>query len=177
MNKRGTLAGIAALIVVLFSGSPVSANDSELAPKITLEDLRKEIRELKEDITLLRRSALRNSELTNNELKLMNERMARIEDALARLSPGVSTRSAASFTPAPPAATGTLRLMNTMATTATVVVDNVAYTVPPFSERSLANRPAGPITYQVSNIGGVSQAVRSVIVANERLTVWITPSE
>jgi hypothetical protein len=173
MMHHGILAGIAALVAVLFAGAPIRAGNPEL-----LDEMRKEIRELKEDMANLRRSVLRDNELANREMKLLHERMARIEDSMARLAappPGASTRSASSFTPAAPMPTGTIRLYNTMPTEATLYVDGVGYAVPPFSVRTLPNHPVGAITYQASSIGGIGPTVRSTLAPNETLTVRIYP--
>jgi hypothetical protein len=148
MKHHGTLAGVVALTAALLIGSPASAGD----PELKNEDLRKELRELREDLAALR-----------------------IEESMARLSsPGVITRGAGAFSPTVPAATGAIRLDNRLAVPATVVIDGVAYSVPAFSMRTLPGHPARMITYEVTALGyGVRPAVRTPVNPNETLTLTI----
>ncbi len=146
MKHHGTLAGVAALAAALLIGSPVWAGD----PELKNEDLRKELRELREEMAAMR-SLHRANNLT---LRLLDERLSRLEESMARLSSGAITRRAGAFGGVGPVmATGTIRLDNRLAVPATVVIDGVAYSVPAFSVRMLTGRPAGMITYEVTALG------------------------
>jgi hypothetical protein len=172
MKNIGMRVGLAALVAVLFIGSPSRAND----PELKNDDVSKALRELRADLEKMKTL----HKMTNLELSLMNARLDRIEQALARLSAAASTRTASSFTPGGPgapaatAATGTVRLDNRLAVTASVTIDGTVYTVPAFSVRDLVGVPAGAITYSVTADGyGVRPAVRTPLAANERLTLTI----
>jgi hypothetical protein len=169
MKHHGTLAGTLALAAALLIGSPVTANDPELKEKDG--DLRKELRELREELAAMR-SLHRANNLT---LRLLDERLSRLEDAMGRLSSsGVITRGAGAFDPRGLVATGTIRLDNRLAVPATVVIDGVAYSVPAFSVRTLTGRPAGMITYEVTALGfGMSAPVRTPVNPNQTLTLTI----
>jgi hypothetical protein len=169
MKHLGKLAGVSALAVVLLAGSPVSAD-----PELKNSDLRKELRELRDELAALRKLQAASARAADLELRLLNERLDRIENALSRLSADRSTRTASSFTPAAPAGTGTLRLDNRLAVPATVVIDGVVYQVPAFSTQVQTNRPAGAITYEVTAVGyGVRAPVRTPLAAGETLTLTI----
>lgn len=170
MKHHGTLAGVIALTAALLIGSPLPAADAELKN----DDLRKELRALREELAELR---LRDR-MNNLTLRTMDERLRRLEDSIARLSPGgVVTRGAGAFNPAAPVvpvATGAIRLDNRLAVPATVIIDGVPHSVPPFSMRVLTGRPAGMITYEVTAVGyGVRAPVRTAVNPNETLTLTI----
>ena len=89
------------------------------------------------------------------------------------MAPMPTPRISASFTPGPPPLVGTLRLDNRLGVTATVYVDGVPYTVPPFSVRTMT-RPAGGLVYEATAEGrGMGPAIRSALGANETLTVTV----
>jgi hypothetical protein len=167
MKHHGTLAGVVALTAALLIGSPASAGD----PELKSHDLRRELREMREELAALRKM----HRLADIELRLLNDRVSRIEESMARLSsPGVVTRGAGAFSPTVPVATGAIRLDNRLAVPATVVIDGVAYSVPAFSMRMLPGQPARMITYEVTALGfGVRAPVRTPVNANETLTLTI----
>ncbi len=166
MKHHGTLAGVFALTAVLLIGSPVSAADAELKN----DDLRKELRALHDELAEMR---LRDR-MTDLTLRSLDERLRRLEESMARLSPGVVTRGAGAFSPAAPVRTGAIRLDNRLAVPATVIIDGVAHSVPPFSMRVLTGRPAGMTTYEVTAVGyGVRPPVRTAVNPNETLTLTV----
>jgi hypothetical protein len=167
MKHHGTLAGVVTLTAALLIGSPASAGD----PELKSEDLRREVRELREELAALRKM----HRLADIELKLLNDRVSRIEESMARLSsPSLITRGAGAFSPLAPVGTGAIRLDNRLAVPATVVIDGVAYSVPAFSMRTLPSQPPRMITYEVTALGfGVRPAVRTPVNANETLTLTI----
>jgi hypothetical protein len=167
MKHHGILAGAIALAAALFIGSPSWAADAEFKDS----DLRKEVRELREELAAMR--ALHRA--NNLTLRLLDERLSRLEESMARLSTGPVRRSAGAFDPlAPVTATGAIRLDNRLAVPATVVIDGVAYSVPAFSMRTLPGQPASEITYQVTALGfGMGAPVRTPVVANQTLTLTI----
>jgi hypothetical protein len=169
MNRHGTLAGVLALGAALLIGSPASSAD----PERKNQDLQKEVSELREELAALKKMQALDSRATTLALRLINERLDGIENALSRMAPP-APRISSSFTPPAPPATGTLRLDNRLGVNATVYVDGVPYTVPPFSVRTLAGRPAGALVYEATADGrGMGPPVRSSLGANETMTVTI----
>jgi hypothetical protein len=169
MKRHETLAAVSALLVALscFSAVPAGAQD------VTREEFVSEIRKLKDELATLRKLRELDNKLTNAELRLMNERLDRIEQSLARLAPTVTTRAAGSFTPTP-IATGNVRLDNRLPVTAMVTIDGMMYTVPPLGTRIIRNRPAGSLVYEVTADGyGIRPPVRTPLAANETLTLTI----
>jgi hypothetical protein len=110
--------------------------------------------------------------LTGAELKLINERLDRIERALDRLDGKTRTTTRSAFAPS---STGTLRLDNRMAVEAAVTIEGVTIRIPPLSRRTLRDRPAGPVEYTVTGPGMGTARRRTVLNSNETLTVTITP--
>jgi hypothetical protein len=165
------MAGVLALLVALLIGSPASAYDSdEYRQNGTLRD---QLRELREELANLRRLRDLDSKMTSTELKLLSERLDRIERSLSRLS-STTNRTVRFFDPNAPGTAGTIRLDNRLATTATVTIDGVPYSVAPFSIRTLRDQPTGTITYTVTAVGyGVRPARRTPVRTNETLTLTI----
>jgi hypothetical protein len=169
MKHHGKWAAVA-LAVALLAGPLASAADRELKN----DDLRKELSELRDEIAAMRRMHAATSRATDLELRLLNERLDRLENAVARMSSGASTRRAGFFAPGAVPAVSAIRLDNRLAVPATVTIDGVAYSVPAFTVRMLPNRPAGMITYEVTALGfGVRAPVRTPLDANETLTLTI----
>ncbi len=169
MNRHGNLAGVLALSAALLLSAQATAEN----PELKKENLSRDIQDLKDEVTKLSKLQRLNNLATNAELRLLNERLERIENALMRLAPP-TPRISSSFTPGALPATGTLRLDNRLAVTATVYVDGVPYSVPPFTVRTLANRPAGGLVYEATAEGrGMGAPVRSSLGSNETLTVTI----
>jgi hypothetical protein len=167
MKRHEKLAAVSALLAGLYFVCALPAGNTEL-----LQELQKKVGELKDELATLRKLRELDSKLTNSELRLINERLDRIEQSLARLAPTVTTRTAGSFTPTP--LTGTVRLDNRLGVTAMVTIDGVMYTVPPFSMRVLRDRPAGTLVYEVTADGyGIRPPVRTPLAANETLTLTV----
>lgn len=164
--KRQTGAGVLALTAALLIGNTITAADKD-EPKDDLKSLR-------EDLNALKSKAALDAKLTNTELKLINDRLERIEQAIDKLNGKTRTRTSSSFTPRT-ADTGTLRLDNRMAVEASVTLDGVTYRVPALSVRTLRDQPAGTLEYAVSGNGMGTARRRTVLNRNETLTVTITP--
>src|SRR5436190_13705942 len=140
--KIASLAALALLIAL----SPVAARDDDPPRKTVPEQLA----DLREEIASLRRL----HGATNTELRLLTERLERIERSLERLAAIPSTGSTSRFTPAPVRPpSGQLRLDNRMAVTAYVTVDGITYSVPPLGSRLLRNQPVGTIGYSLGGDG------------------------
>jgi hypothetical protein len=166
------MLGLSALLAALVA-APARADD----PKNDVEskdDVREQVRSLKEELAVLRRMVAAERRAADLEMRLLNARLDRIEQHLSRLGPPTTVREAGSFTPAPAVPTGTLRLINEMASTARVRVNGLEYLVPPLATRSIRGVPAGALNYQVTAFGRGVNNVQSRLGANEILTVTIT---
>jgi hypothetical protein len=167
-GKRLGLAALLALAVAAPSGTLRAEPEEQADPVL------KELRELRQQVALLRKLNEVESRVTALELKQINERLMRIEERLARLTPSVTTRKASSFTPGTPLTTGTVRLANRLPVPASVTVNGVTYEVPPLATRVLPAQPAGALNYEVSAPGFYARtAVSSTLAANEALTIHI----
>jgi hypothetical protein len=168
MRRNCKTLGLAALAGLLLGTPALSARPPELAD----EEARKDIKDIKEELATLRRD----SRLTNAELKTVNERLRRIEEALARLGPtGTSyRRSYFTPTPTPGGAVGHVRLVNRLGVTARAIVNGVPYTVPPFATRVVREVPAGTLVYEVTADGfGLGPPVRTPLAPDETVTLTI----
>lgn len=173
---RTALLAVLALLLTL--APAVRAGDTEDPPR---DPVAKHLADLKEEIASLRRL----HGATNTELRLLTERLERIERSLERLG-GTTYGSRSLFTPTPTPPptpfngrlTGQLRLDNRMAITAYVTIDGITYTVPPLGTRVLRNQPAGMIGYALGGDGlPTGPERRTVLAAGERLTITVFPPE
>jgi hypothetical protein len=175
MKRCGKMFGLAAILATtsLFV-LPLPARAGEEEPR---EDRRAELRKLQEQINHLRKMADLESRRNEMEFRQMNERLERIERALARLAPRPpAERGASEFDPDAPPPAGTLRLSNRLPVRAYVTVNGRRYSVPPFAGRSIVGVPAGALTYEVTANGYYNRATTmSNISAGETLTVTINP--
>jgi hypothetical protein len=170
MTRIGQLFGVAALVAVTFVSPRVLAGDKELES----DPVQKELADLKQELAELRKLHEREGRLSSAEMKLVNERLDRIERTLARLAPPVSTRVSSSFDPAARVPRGTIRLENRLPVQTTVTVNGVPYSVPAFGRRLLRDYPAGPLTYEVTADGfGLRPPVRTSLNGDETLTVSV----
>jgi len=156
-----------ALLLTLALAGAAAAN-----PELPPDPLAKEIRELREEVASLRRL----DRATSAEVKLLTERLERIEKSLKELS-SRSGPFRSEFTPATPRVaigTGTLRLDNRLPVTAYVTIDGVEYSVAPQTVRRLTGRAAGTIGYSITADGmGVGPMTRTPLAAGESLTLTI----
>ncbi len=170
MRKTVKSVGLA---VLLAFAAPAARADQADPP----DDTQQQIKELQRQIGVLHELMKADSKVTALELRQVRERLDRMEAALARLQPSVTTRVASSFTPDPlVAARGTVRVSNRLPVDATVRVGGLAYSVPAYSARSLPDQPPGAFNYEVSAPGYYDRATRdSSIAAGETLTININP--
>src|SRR5262249_11412366 len=106
MTRHGTWLGLSALLAALVAG-PARADDVELQS----ESLKDEVKTLKRELATLKRMLAADRQAADLEMRLVNARLRRIEQALARLAPDTSARVSALYTPSTPApATGVVRL-------------------------------------------------------------------
>jgi outer membrane receptor for Fe3+-dicitrate len=175
MTRTWKLLGIGALLAVFAVPGPSRADEEDKdQPRSEVQTLKDELRVVKEELATLRRLGETKSRLDALEMRLLHERLDRLEKAVNRLAPGVTTRTASSFTPSDGLTTGTVRLDNRLAVTATVTVNGVPYSVAPFSTRTLRNIPTGAIVYEVTADGfGIRPPVRTPLASNERLTLTV----
>jgi len=164
--KAGLLAVVAALLI----GSPAWSRPPE-----TDEDLRKEVRELKDDLARLKREVDLDRREAAARARRLEDRLERITQALEKLSgTGATTGSRPSMTVAPDRrSTGTIRLDNRLQVEARVTIDGIMYTIPPRSVRVLRDQPAGAFGYDVTADGFGQASYRSTLANNETLTVTV----
>ena len=170
MTRPGKMAGVLGLLAALLVGAPASADSSDIYKK----DLQEQVRELREELASLRRARDLDSRMANTEMKLMADRLDRIERSLSRLTSATQGRTARFYDPVVPAATGTIRLDNRLTVPATVTIDGVSYTVEALSTSTLRNQPTGTISYTVTAVGyGIRSPRRTPVRSNETLTLTI----
>jgi hypothetical protein len=162
------LAALLALAVPLFAPARAAAD-----PEEKKSDTQRQLEEVRAELEKLRELTLLQGRMQALEMKLINERLDRIEAGLARMSTA-STRRASSFTPDEPVRRGTLRLSNRLPVTAFVTVNGVTYSVPPFGLRTLRDQPTGALSYEVTATGYYNRAASTTTLgAEETLTVNI----
>jgi hypothetical protein len=165
-------AGVLALLAALLIGSPASAGDSDTPRK----DLQEQVRELREDLANLKRAYEQDLRANNLALRRIADQLDRLDRSITRLTGPMNGRTSRFFDPMAPTATGTIRLDNRLAVTATVLIDGMEYTVPPLSTTMLRNQPVGTISYAVTAVGyGLGPLTRTPVRANETLTLTIRP--
>jgi hypothetical protein len=172
MTRTGKLFGLAALLAALFVGPKALAFPPEEQGEKG-EKVEKDLADLKREVAELRKLRELDGKLASVEMKLLNERLDRIERTLARLGPPVSTRVSSSFAP-DRVPRGTVRLDNRLPVTASVTLNGATYSVPPFTVQVVRDQPAGSIIYDVLAAGfGLRPPVRTPLAANETLTLTI----
>ena len=158
MTRLAMLAGF----VALFAAVPASADDSDTNPLV------RQVRELRNEIAALRDAQQRDARATAAEMRLLHERLDRMEgimDRMAKRGP-VSTFKRS-------VRTGTLVLDNRLGVNAYATVNGVSYAVAPFSIRRVPLAP-GSIGYTLTADGrGVRPLVQSSLAAGGTLTIKI----
>jgi hypothetical protein len=162
-----------------------------------------DIRDLQDRMTLLeqqlrsQRSMLRGLQSATQDLRDLQDRFASLEqrpqasDAGARRAfsytppqdlRDLEERLAAverrfSFTPEAPRRTGTLRLQNRSAFSATVRVNGNPFVVPAFETRLVPNVPTGTFDYEVSadGFGVIQPTLRRTLAPGETFIVYVNP--
>lgn len=162
-------AGLLAVAVALLLGSPAWSRPTE-----TEADLRRELRELREDLKRLKQDVDLDRLAAAAQARRLEDRLDRMASALEKLAGTgtVSSRPSMSFSPAR-AATGTIRLDNRMNVRASVTIDGIVYTIPPRSSRVLRDQPAGAFSYDVTADGYGQASYNSSLAGNETLTVTV----
>jgi hypothetical protein len=170
MTHHAKLVGPALLLAALLSGGSAAAADPEIQG-----DLQKEIREVRAELANLRELVTLRGETVALRLRILEDRIERLEKAALPASPSVVPRRALEFSPTPlDTGLSTIRLDNQMGVTAVVNLNGRTYSVPPFTVRALRNRTPGAVTYFTTAEGrGVQSPQRTTLGANETLTVTI----
>lgn len=161
---------IPALLAVLVVVGPAPS----VEPEIKEDTILKELRDLRSEIAALRRQREMDAKLNAFDMKLLSERLDRIEKSLESLSAERTGPVRSSFKRTIDDGTGSIRLDNRLPVTAYVTIDGTRYMVEPYSIRILRNQPVGPLNYTVSGAGmGVGPTTRSSLAAGETLTLTI----
>jgi hypothetical protein len=170
MKTQHSVAAMFAVLAALLIGPMSLAGDKDA--KEREDKVGEELRKLKEEIALLRKLHGLSAKATDEELKLLGQRLDRIEKHLEKLSTP-TTRSAGFFDPAA-AGTGTMRLDNRLGVRATVIIDGVPYSVPPLAVRVLPGQRARTFTYEFTADGfGMSAPRQTRVAAGETWTLTI----
>ena len=168
MTYHSMKAGLLAVVAALLIGSPASSRPPED------DDLRKDVRALKEDLARLKRDVDIDRTDAADRARRLEAKLDGIALSLEKLAATATTpRTSMSVTPVR-RGTGTIRLDNRMNVQARVTIDGLEYTLPPRSVRTLRNQPTGAFGYEVTADGFVGRAsYRSSLANNETLTVTV----
>jgi hypothetical protein len=141
--------------------------------KQSFEKLEKDVRA---ELIDLRAKAIANelkTAKTQEDVADLRLQIEKLRKDLEVLSGRMATPRESAYPPreAPPP-TGRLRLVNTFYQPMTIVLNRMAYTVPPNETRTVEGVPAGTFTYEVV---GVQPARNLPLAANETFTVTVHP--
>jgi hypothetical protein len=177
-------AALSALLAGLIFAAPLAARP----PETTIDDLRKDVRKMSEDIAALAKAVQLGGTAIKADMDDLKDRMSRLESDVRRVTRELddlrsrpTTRGSLSVDPIGPAtvapvvpATGTVRLENRLGVTATAYIDGVAYSVPALSVVTLRGRPVGSFVYQTTAEGfGMRAPTRTSLAGGETLTLTI----
>jgi hypothetical protein len=160
-----------ALLIILVAAGAATAADPELRDEAIL----REVRELREQVAALRRLREMDAKMNALDMRLLNERLDRIEKSLEKLATSRSEFTPRStFKRSVDSGTGTIKLDNRLPVTAFVTIDGTLHTVDPFGVRFLRGQAAGSLTYTVGGAGReTGPRTRSSLAAGETLTLTI----
>lgn len=178
MTPSAFRVGLAVLVATVLAVGSVPAAEPERDIATELADLKEQVRQLRKELAQMRAVNEIKSRADALEFKILADRLDRLEQTVSRLSsPSTSTRTSSAFSPdGPVIATGNVRLVNRLAVTASVTINGVTYSIPPFGSRTVRDLPAGPLVYEATGEGmGMGPPTRSRLAANETLTVTVYP--
>jgi hypothetical protein len=170
MRHQGITAAALTVLAGLAIGAVVHARPPEAE-----DDLRRQLKELKDEVDTLRRGVELDRQTLRNRLTDLDSKLDRIEGMLRNgaASPPPPIRRASSIDVAP-RRSGTIRLDNRLGVHAEVNIDGTFYTVPPLTVRVLRYQPAGTFVYDVTAEGfGITSPKRSTLVDNTTWTLTI----
>ena len=169
MKTHSMKAGLLAVVVALVFGSPAWS-----LPPETDEDLRRDLRELKEDLARLKRDVELDRTEAATQARRLEDRLERMTLALEKIvGTGTPITRRSGIVSPVRRSTGTIRLDNRMNVQARVTIDGLMYTIPPRSVRTLRDQPTGAFGYEVTGDGYGQANYRSSLTANETLTVTV----
>jgi septal ring factor EnvC (AmiA/AmiB activator) len=140
--------------------------------KDRLEQLRKDIKQLRDDLNGLQ--VARDEQLKNleAEMKLLTQKLNSLDKKLDGLNRSF-------YGPSNPASvqTATIRLQNRSGVPATVLLSGQSYRVPPMETVVLQRQPAGGFNYEVlaEGFGTIQGNLSRTLVAGETFTITINP--
>lgn len=159
---------IAALMLTLtLMPSIAQAEDPELTTEKRLKQLENQMKGMQGKLdTMIMLQILK-------ELQSLNDRVTRMELQMNGSRPSVTT----SKFPPIEEATGTLRLDNRSALTATILVNNIEYRLPPNTVQTLKAFPVGDFTYQVDveQFGTIRPRVSRSLTENQTFRITVYP--
>jgi hypothetical protein len=187
MKSTWRLIGLSAVLAAVLTASPAVAVEDTDTPKQSdiaainarldrivealqkLDGLKKDIKDLREDLTYHKAVTIPSME---QEIRDLQQQVVKLNDELARLRTPAGGRTAFYAGPGPNVPTGIIKLRNTYVEPVTITINNRAYDVPAGSELSLTNQPAGEFVYEVV---GIQQPVRRTLVANKTFDINVFP--
>lgn len=174
MMHQRTLAAVFTVLAALAIGSVVHARPPE-----TDDDLRRQLKDLKDQVDTLKQSVELDRQAIRNRLSDLDDKLGRIELLLrgsaigSAASPAVPYRQSRIVEPIQ-GRYGNIRLDNRLGVTAEVTIDGTTFSVPPLSTRLLRNQPAGQFVYDVTADGfGITSPRRTTLTENTTWTLTI----
>jgi hypothetical protein len=177
------VAVLAALFAAanLFAGDPEKPlTDAEKLDKILkqLTDLTKKTDDIAKKAEDARYMADTKFASVDDQLRLLTERIAKLEEAARKASTIVrESRFEPTPLPAKPLGFGAIVLQSTWGGPATVTVNDMRYVVPPYETITLPNLPVGNYTYdvQVNGYGLVRGPITRYLDNNTRMVISVYP--
>jgi hypothetical protein len=177
-----TRTGLAVLLTAFVLCVPAAAfepqvSDSKKPDSEKLDDIARQLREIRKDLDLLRPYE------TALTIETLRKQMSQVQDRLSNLEQRVNqTTISGSFDPsrrimASPTMTGTVRLQNRSGYLATVTVNGFSYTLVPGELRFVNGVPVGELVYQVSatGCGTIQPPTFRNLAPGETLNLTINP--
>jgi hypothetical protein len=172
--------GLQALLAAALTAAPAVAEDTADAKK--LEDIQKQLGEIQkaiEGLSGLQKDVgdaklnIARAQLDISQLREQLSKLQKDVDALRSQASGAARISG--FGPA--GGLGRIRLQNSYAVPATVIVNSRAYRLEPGQTQMLDNQPVGGFTFEVlvDGFGVVQTPTVRVLGANETYTIYVYP--
>jgi hypothetical protein len=133
--------------------------------------------ELRRDIDNANMRAELRSQVLEERLKSVADRVEHLEKAAAAVRSSFFQPTPATPAPAGATGTGTVVLQNTWRDTATVMLNDRAVVVPPFQTVTLDNQPTGTYTHEVlvNGFGRIRGPITRVLNTNDRMIISVFP--
>jgi len=131
----------------------------------TIQALKLEIKDLREDLNFERTVKIASLE---HDMRELRQEMVKMTEELTRLRTAANARTSYYAGPGPNVPTGIINLHNTWVEPVTITINNRPYDVPAGGKLSLSNQPAGEFVYEVL---GIQTPVRRTLLANKTFDI------